>query len=134
MPEGTCCDCGHVGYIEQHHVFGRDNDPNTIVPLCKDCHHRAHHGFLILVENAASDKFSEWMDKQEGYIKRSDFPSKLTECGYLPVHDRWVNSQIQDDILYVHVNSDWRPNLYIYLVQNMNRSDLWKRALSLRED
>lgn len=43
----TCVNCGSTRYIEYHHivpiVYGGTNNLSNIVPLCADCHAKAHH-------------------------------------------------------------------------------------------
>lgn len=40
---GDCPLCGkHDVPLEDHHTFGRDRDPDTIEPVCRNCHHTIH--------------------------------------------------------------------------------------------
>jgi len=36
-----CLQCGRMIRIEQHHVAGRNHDPELTVPLCQSCHAQA---------------------------------------------------------------------------------------------
>ena len=97
MAWGKCYDCGKRGYVQEHHVFGREIDPDTVVNLCPSCHHLVHGGCIIFLrDNAASRKFTEWREGQwaQGlYVKLSEYEQKLKEFGYVPMPDGWKDSE-----------------------------------------
>ncbi len=43
-PEASLCwECGRGGDLHQHHVVPRSRGGTRTVPLCEDCHGKAHH-------------------------------------------------------------------------------------------
>lgn len=38
MHETHCLGCGMYGPVELHHVAGRHNIPELVVPVCSPCH------------------------------------------------------------------------------------------------
>lgn len=44
--QNRCLQCGRKTGIEQHHVAGRNHDPELTVPLCLACHAQATENLL----------------------------------------------------------------------------------------
>lgn len=89
--EMACYDCGYDIHTVKHHIKGRSIDPDLTVELCPNCHHRHHQG-MLLIHNAASRAFLEWMSEQEQqgrYVRWQEREEKLAELGYVPLFDGW---------------------------------------------
>lgn len=117
-----CFDCGNEGPVDMHHVFGRDVDPDTVVPLCPTCH-RIHHQGMLLVYNAACQKFDKWYEAQKRYVRREERLQKLEELGYLPFGDGWEKSDLAPMVVIKFLKDGWGANLRQYL-RRVGRLDL----------
>lgn len=93
MQRGICADCGKERLLHQHHVKGRDVDPNCVVGLCFDCHTQHHVGYGV-IRNEAGQAWLKWL---EGEFEAGHYPSlvqrlaRMRELGYLPLPDGWMD-------------------------------------------
>ena len=113
MRQAICIECGRYGDVHAHHVFGRKQDPKTVVDLCPSCHEEYHRGFLLW-KNRASSNAMDWLDQERAvrYVGVSEFHDKLQSLGYVPEWDGWED---RDDEVYNLIVKNFPEASAIYL-------------------
>ena len=92
MELGTCADCGQERMLQQHHVKGRQVDPDCVVGICRPCHIQHHIGYGV-IGNASGKEWLQWLgDEWDAgcYPSAAEREAKSRELGYLPVFDCWT--------------------------------------------
>lgn len=100
----VCCNCGSTQNIHYHHIvplsLGGTNKLTNIVPLCEDCHEKAHGGMSIKAMHKNSmdgrpkkqppDGYEEILrDYLYGYYGKKECQARLGMKPGQKLNDKW---------------------------------------------
>ena len=99
MNLNSCCNCGHIGKIENHHVVPKVMGGNFTVPLCVKCHGLVHGMNFLKSRNLQAIGIQK--AKLKGAYKNNGNNRKQE------TFENWIKKKLIKEICVYRINTNY---------------------------